>query len=163
MAYRSIFFLAFFIIACGTPNTPTGIHIDRDVKLVLIKSKNINFYDFALQEFEPELALDFLKFGKSVGKLVVKKREICFINDCAPKWGASRAFFGNVGYDTLFEEILLKKDIFDGIGKRIAANGVVVQQFEFGGNKFYYEHSTNRVYFKNITANIIVSIEDYAE
>ena len=59
------------------------------------------------------------------------------------------------------EEILLGRDIFDGQGKRLGAQGAVIQEFNFGGEKIYYERSNTRIYFKNFTNGVIVSIEDY--
>ena len=63
---------------------------------------------------------------------MITKKEICYISaqnstDCAPKWMANKSFFGKVSYDSLMEEILLRRDIFDGQGKRLGAGGVVTK------------------------------------
>ncbi|RAX54759.1 hypothetical protein CCY99_03100 [Helicobacter sp. 16-1353] len=156
------FVLAF--IACSSPQTPQ-MQVEKinenDLKLVLIKTNNIKFYDFGVLTTSPEVSLELFKLGKSIGKFVVKDREICFNDDCAPKWPASKSFFGQVGYDNLFQEILLKEDIFDGMGKQIAVNGILIQRFDYGGEEIYYERSENRVYFKNLTNDVTVSIENY--
>ena len=162
-----VFIILFGILlsSCGTPplmEEQTKID-EKYLKLVLIKSKNISFYDFGLLNLTPEITLELFKLGKSIGKFTIKEREVCFIDDCAPKWVASRAFFGDVGYDTLFEEILSKKDIFDGIGKSLGANGVVTQKFSFGGNDFIYEHSPDIIYFKNLTSGVTVIIDKFQE
>lgn len=162
-----VFIILFGILlsSCGTPpliEEQTKID-EKDLKLVLIKSKNISFYDFGLLNLTPEITLELFKLGKSIGKFTIKEREVCFIDDCAPKWVASKAFFGDVGYDTLFEEILSKKDIFDGIGKSLGANGVVTQKFSFGGNDFIYEHSPDIIYFKNLTSGVTVIIDKFQE
>lgn len=156
------------LVSCGEPRVPQNNQTQQiekvnedDLKLVLIKTKNIKFYDFGLLTTSPELSLEVFKLGKSIGRFIIKEREICFIDDCAPKWPASKTFFGSVGYDNLFEEILLKEDIFDGIGKHIESNGVLIQRFSYGGEEIYYERSDNRVYFKNLTNGVIVSIENY--
>lgn len=160
-----IIFFGILFSSCGTPSLPKEqTRIDqKDLKLVLIKSKNISFYDFGLLSLTPEITLELFKLGKSIGKFIIKEREICFIDDCAPKWVASKAFFGDVGYDTLFEEILSKKDIFDGIGKSLNANGVITQKFSFGGNDFIYEHSPDIIYFRNLTSGITVIIDKFKE
>ena len=165
---KNFIFIIFFIIffsSCGTPPLPEeqAIIPKKDLKLVLIKSKNISFYDFGLLNLTPEITLELFKLGKSIGKFIIKEREICFVDDCAPKWVASKAFFGDVGYDTLFEEILSKKDIFDGIGKNLNANGVITQKFSFGGNDFIYEHSADIIYFKNLTSGITIIIDKFSE
>lgn len=168
-----------FFNACATkeppPPTPQPLTIKEDeLKLVLIKSLNIRFYDFgtlSVNESDsnnPTIELKVLKLGKLLGSFVINKKEICYIdlanrNDCAPKWPAARSFFGNVSYGELFDDILQKKDIFDGIGKRLEANGTVIQQFSYGGEKIYYERSEKRIYFKNFTNGVIVSIENYID
>lgn len=209
--------LALIFGACASPApqiTQSKINED-ELKLILIKSQNIRFYDFGTlsvegaespldsanaennadsAEFSPEseefaesnmefaestplsaestakipqkIELKVFKLGKFLGAFVITKKEICYISaqnsaDCAPKWMANKSFFGKVSYDSLMEEILLRRDIFDGQGKRLGAEGAVIQEFSFGGEKIYYERSTHRTYFKNFTNGVIVSIEDY--
>ena len=203
--------LALIFGACASP-TPqiTQSKISEDeLKLILIKSQNIRFYDFGTLSVEgAELPLDsanaennvdsaefsaesaessaestplsaestakipqkielkVFKLGKFLGAFVITKKEICYISaqnsaDCAPKWMANKSFFGKVSYDSLMEEILLRRDIFEGQGKRLGAEGAVIQEFSFGGEKIYYERSSKRTYFKNFTNGVIVSIEDY--
>ncbi len=186
--------LLFSACATTTPPPPEPIKIsDDELKLVLIKSKNIRFYDFGTLSISGasganpanlenpsdsntsntsqspsnlRIELRVFKLGKFLGSFVVTKSEICYtdfdkIDDCAPKWVAARSFFGNVSYGELFEDIFQKKDIFDGQGKRIGANGAEIQEFSYGGEKFYYERSAKRIYFKNLSNGVIVSIEDY--
>lgn len=156
-------FFALSFIACASKSvapSPQKINED-DLKLVLIKSKNIRFYDFGVLKTSPNIQLDVFKLGKFLGSFVIKDNEICFQDDCAPKWPASRAFFGNVSYDTLLEEILLKKDIFDGLGKRLDKNESIIQHFKYGGEEIYYERGKGRIYFKNLTSGVLISIEDY--
>ena len=226
--------LALIFGACASP-TPqiTQSKISEDeLKLILIKSQNIRFYDFGtlsvegaessvdsaesqknnlviLSESEEsqnknnrdssvaslpqndnknifaessaksnvdgaessakipqKIELKVFKLGKFLGAFVITKKEICYISaqnsaDCAPKWMANKSFFGKVSYDSLMEEILLRRDIFEGQGKRLGAEGAVIQEFSFGGEKIYYERSSKRTCFKNFTNGVIVSIEDY--
>ena len=222
--------LALIFGACASP-TPqiTQSKISEDeLKLILIKSQNIRFYDFGTLSVEgaessvdcysenceateetqknnlvilseaknikennrdssvvtlpqndnkniptessakipQKIELKVFKLGKFLGAFVITKKEICYISaqnsaDCAPKWMANKSFFGKVSYDSLMEEILLRRDIFEGQGKRLGAEGAVIQEFSFGGEKIYYERSNKRTYFKNFTNGVIVSIEDY--
>lgn len=190
--------VALLFSACATTTIPPPEPIklrDDELKLVLIKSKNIRFYDFGtlsvsgasganpsdsanlsdsntsnLKQSPSDLRIELrvFKLGKFLGSFVVTKSEICYtdfdkIDDCAPKWVAARSFFGNVSYGELFEDIFQKKDIFDGQGKRVGTNGVEIQEFSYGGEKFYYERSQKRIYFKNLSNGVIVSIEDYVK
>lgn len=163
---------ALIFSACATKPTPPPQPqkiSDDELKLILIKSKNIRFYDFGtlnIDENANRIELNVFKLGKYLGSFVVTKSEICYIdlakrNDCAPKWPAARSFFGNVSYGELFSDIFQRRDIFDGQGKRLEANGAVIQEFSYGGEKIYYERSEKRIYFKNLTNGVIVSIEDY--
>ncbi len=198
--------VALLFSACATTTLPPPEPIklsDDELKLVLIKSKNIRFYDFGTLSVsganvsnvanvanvadsanpsdsntsnpstsqspsDLRIELRVFKLGKFLGSFVVTKSEICYtdfdkIDDCAPKWVAARSFFGSVSYGELFEDIFLKKDIFDGQGKRVGTNGVEIQEFSYGGEKFYYERSQKRIYFKNLSNGVIVSIEDYVK
>lgn len=169
--------LALFFGACATPPPPEPLKIaDDELKLILIKSQNIRFYDFGTLSVESgdaeaknenlRIELRVFKLGKFLGSFVVTKSEICYTDfdkrdDCAPKWVAARSFFGNVSYGELFEDIFQKNDIFEGQGKRLDANGTIIQEFTYGGERFYYERSAKRTYFKNLNNGVIVSIEDY--
>ncbi len=194
MRYFALALVALLFGACATTTPPPPEPIkpsDDELKLVLIKSKNIRFYDFgtlSISGANPadlatnpsdsntsntsqshsglRIELRVFKLGKFLGSFVVTKSEICYtdfdkIDDCAPKWVAARSFFGSVSYGELFEDIFQKKDIFDGQGKRIGADDTAIQEFSYGGEKFYYERSQKRIYFKNLSNGVIVSIEDY--
>lgn len=153
------------IIACADKQVNDIAKIEKkDLKLVYIISNNIKFYDFGIIDTSnKDATLEIFKLGKSLGKFIIKEKEICFMEKCTMKWPASKSFFGKVSYDNLFEDILRKKDIFDGIGKYLEANGTIIQTFTYGGEKIYYERSKERVYFKNITNEITISIENYKE
>lgn len=158
-----LFLFVFSFIACASKSvapSPQKIN-EEDLKLVLIKSQNIKFYDFGVLKTSPDIQLDIFKLGKFIGSFVIKSNEICFQDDCAPKWPASRVFFGNVSYDTLLEEILLRQDIFDGLGKRLDKDDAIIQSFKYGNEEIYYERSKSRIYFKNLTNGVLISIEDY--
>lgn len=217
---RFLFALALFFGACASPApqfTQSKIS-DDELKLILIKSQNIKFYDFGTLSVEgaessadsanvennadsanvafseeitessaessaksaesttksaestikipQKIELKVFKLGKFLGAFVITQKEICYISaqnhaDCAPKWTANKSLFGKVSYDTLMEEILLRRDIFEGQGKRLGAENAVIQEFSFGGEKIYYERSKARTYFKNFTNGVIISIEDY--
>lgn len=44
------------------------------------------------------------------------KRSICFSQKCSAKWIAARDLFGKVSYGDLFDDIVLGRDIFKGLG-----------------------------------------------
>lgn len=132
-----------------------------DLKLIYLTSKDIKFYDFGVVTTEPEVTMELFKLGKSIGKFTIKQNEVCFLDRCEMKWPASRAFFGDVSYNDLFEDILKRRDIFDGKGKRLEANNTIIQEFSFGGENFYYERSDDRTYFKNLSNGTLISIENY--
>lgn len=133
-------------------------------KLVYIKTAMFRFYDYGILEVEPkEIRLELFKLGKSIGSIRVKRSEICFLNDCAPKWPAAKNFFGKVSYGDLFDDILLSKDIFDGIGKQIAPDGGVIQRFQKSGEIFFYERKPGHTLFRNMSTGVAISIDDYVD
>ncbi|MDE6886540.1 MAG: hypothetical protein K2P17_05845 [Helicobacteraceae bacterium] len=150
--------------ACATPKVENLEETDKgELKLILIKSQNIKFYDFGILRTTPNISLEVFKLGKSIGRFTIEEKQICFNDDCAPKWPASRSFFGNVSYDTLLEEILLKKDIFEGRGKELGEDETIIQKFSYGNENIYYERGTKRIYFKNLTNGVTISIENYEQ
>lgn len=151
-----------FIVSCmNPPDSIQDAKKEESLKLIYIISNNIKFYDFGVLTTSPELSLEIFKVGKSIGKFLIKNREICFLNQCAPKWPAMKSFFGPVSYDELLEDILLKNDIFEGIGKELLDENTIIQNFTYGGEKIYYERKIDGIYFKNKTNGVTISIKDY--
>ena len=72
-----------------------------------------------------------------------------------------KSFFGPVSYDKLLEDILLKNDIFEGIGKELIDKNTIIQNFTYGGERIYYERKIDGIYFKNKTNGVTISIKDY--
>ncbi len=132
-------------------------------KILLIDTPRVKFYDFASLKYSKSkvLTIDLYKLGKPMSQIVINKKDICIKKDCTSKWIAARAFFGEVSYPNLFNDILAGHDIFDGEGKRVTNEGAFVQWFVRGGQQFYYERSKNKVLFKNLTMNITIGVEDY--
>ncbi|PAF52521.1 hypothetical protein [Helicobacter sp. 13S00477-4] len=133
-------------------------------KLVYIKTAMFRFYDYGILDVEPnEIKLELFQLGKSIGSIRVKKTKICFLNDCAPKWPAAKNFFGKVSYGDLFDDILLGKDIFGGIGKQIGPNDAMIQRFQKSGEIIFYERKPGHVLFRNMSTGVAISIDDYDE
>lgn len=153
--------LAIIFIACAPKNpTPSLQNDNGELKLVLIRSKDIKFYDFGVLQTSPEIKLDIFKLGKFLGSFVIKNDEICFKDDCGAKQTIIKKIFGKASYDTLLDDILLKKDIFDGLGKTYKGD-TIIQSFEYNGEKIDYERSPHKIYFNNLTNGVLISIEDY--
>lgn len=133
-------------------------------KILLIDTPRVKFYDFASLKYNQSnknLTIELYKLGKPISKILITKKDVCMGKDCTSKWIAARAFFGEVSYPNLFNDILAARDIFDGEGKRVSNDGAFVQWFVRGGQEFYYERSKNKVLFKNLTMGITIGVEDY--
>ena len=133
-------------------------------KILLIDTPRVKFYDFASLRYNQSnknLTIELYKLGKPISKILITKKDVCMGKDCTSKWIATRAFFGEVSYPNLFNDILAAHDIFDGEGKRVSNDGAFVQWFVRGGQEFYYERSKNKVLFKNLTMGITIGVEDY--
>jgi len=146
-----------------TDNTEVPVLEPTKFKILLIDSPNLKYYDFVSIKYgkKHNFDIDLYKLGRNVGSINITQNEICMSKKCTSKWLASRWLFGDVSYPNLFPDILAARDIFDGEGKRVGNDGSFVQWFVRGGEEFYYERIKNRVFFKNLTRNIVVQLEDY--
>lgn len=164
-------FICFFFASCSSIgnffidksdiNKPQIKKEKPDFKLVYIKTAPFRFYDYGVLSIEDkEIKLELFKLGRSMGNIRILSSKICFLNDCAPKWPAAKNFFGKVSYGDLFEDILLQKDIFDGIGKQIEKDGII-QRFQKSGEIIFYERKTGHTLFRNMSTGVTISIDDY--
>lgn len=132
-----------------------------DFKLVYIKTAPFRFYDYGVLNIEDkEIKLELFQLGKSMGNIRILSSKVCFLNDCAPKWPAAKNFFGKVSYGDLFEDILLQKDIFGGIGKQVEKDGMI-QRFQKSGEIIFYERKKGHTLFRNMSTGVTISIDDY--
>lgn len=181
-AILSSILIAFFLVSCaGTKkfftNQPVRAHkqapqIDistpPDFKIIYIKSPTFNYYDYALIRTEENvdytnIMVELFKLGKNIGNITITKNQICFMNDCAKKWPASKNFFGKVAYANLFDDIILGKDIFGGKGKMINTDGALVQRFQQSGQIIYYLRKQDHILFQNLNTGVIISIDKYID
>ncbi len=138
------------------------IEIPTKFKILQIRSPQFSFYDFATFKFKKkETEIELYKLGKRIGKITIKKSDICFNTDCRGKWLTSRGFFGDVGYGDLFEDIILGRDIFNNEGKQINKKGALVQHFVKSKQEIYYERANDYTVFHNITTGVLIGIQDY--
>ncbi|PAF42419.1 hypothetical protein [Helicobacter sp. 11S02629-2] len=166
-----------FLVACasrspeanafgrGLPEEQKPMNLlDSEIKLVYIQTPLFNFYDYArLNTYRSGLIkLELFKYGQTIGSIRIKGSRMCVLNECSFKWPISKKFFGSVSYGNLFQDILFGKDIFDGRGKIVAANNVVVQRFQQSGQVIYYERKPGHRLFKNLSTNVTIAIDDYS-
>ncbi|MDU7693635.1 MAG: hypothetical protein E7K04_05280 [Helicobacter sp.] len=136
-----------------------------EFKLLYIKSPTISYYDYSILRTSRDgtIILELFKLGRNFGNITIAKNTICFLNDCAPKWPASKRFFGKVAYGNLFDDILLSRDIFEGKGRAVATDGSSIQRFQQSGQIIYYQRTKNGVLFRNLTNGVIISLEKYID
>lgn len=179
LSYRGLASLALvvFLSACtGTKNFFTDKPIKGfkevkkedlpapDFKLLFIKSPKFNYYDYALLRIhEGNIIIELFKLGQNIGNITIEKSKICFMNDCAPKWPSAKEFFGKVAYDSLFDDILLGRDIFEGKGKMVGEDNATIQRFQQSGQILYYERKAGHILFKNLSTGVIISLDDYID
>ncbi|WP_163532052.1 hypothetical protein [Helicobacter suis] len=132
-------------------------------KLIYIYTPVFRFYDYGTigHNKEGDLELVLYKLSKYFGNIVIKKNYICFSGTCSAKWVAARDMFGEVSYGDLFDDIVLGRDIFQGIGKQIQPNGVLLQRFIENGQMIYYERSPEKILFQNMTTGVAIVIQPY--
>nr|WP_286348593.1 hypothetical protein [Helicobacter sp. NHP21005] len=132
-------------------------------KLIYIYTPVLRFYDYGTigRTKEGDLELVLYKLSKRLGDIVIKKNYICFSGTCTAKWSAARDMFGKVSYGDLFDDIVLGRDIFHGLGKQIAPNGTLIQRFVENGQLIYYERNPEKTLFQNMTTGVAIVFEAY--
>lgn len=137
--------------------------ITSNVKLFFFKTPPFRFYDYArLNTYRSGLMkMELFKYGQTIGSIRIKNSRMCILTECSYKWPISKKFFGAVSYDTLFEDIVFGRDIFNGRGKMVGPNGMIIQRFVQSGEVIYYERLNGHVLFKNFTKDIIIGLENY--
>ncbi|WP_235852973.1 MULTISPECIES: HP0838 family lipoprotein [Helicobacter] len=132
-------------------------------KLIYIYTPVLRFYDYGTIERnkEGDLQIELYQLSKKAGEIVIKKNYLCFSGICSAKWSAARDLFGKVSYGDLFDDIVLGRDIFNGMGKRIEPNGVVIQRFVQNAEVIYYERKPDKILFQNMSTGTAIVIQQY--
>ncbi|CCM10801.1 hypothetical protein [Helicobacter heilmannii] len=132
-------------------------------KLIYIYTPVLRFYDYGTigRTKEGDLELVLYKLSHRFGDIIIKKNYICFSGTCMAKWSAARDMFGKVSYGNLFDDIVLGRDIFHGLGKQIAPNGTLIQRFVENGQLIYYERTFGKTLFQNMTTGVAIVFEAY--
>lgn len=138
---------------------------EKGYRILYINAKNFRYYDYVTYGInkKQEITLELFAAGKTIGVIEITKKKICILNDCARKWPTAKNFFGKVSYGDLFDDIFMGRDIFDGIGKIIQPNGVLIQRFQKGGEIIYYERSDGHILFKNMSNGVSIALDKYVE
>lgn len=169
--------LAFFLSACYEANrlfSGQPIHpapqakpqptTPPDFKILAIKSEIFTYYDYALVRTQgDDIIIELFKLGNNVGNITIGKDSICFMNDCSPKWPATKKFFGKVAYRDMFNDIIIGRDIFRGKGKMVGPNDTTIQRFQEGGQVLFYERRKGHILFRNLSNGFMLSIDDYVD
>lgn len=173
--YSFLAFICIFFASCASlqefflPKPPSESkkaqeQIKPQFKILYIKTPMISYHDYAIIKDDTKdsiVTVELFRLGRNIGSIKVGKSQICFLNDCAPKWPSAKNFFGKVSYGDLFDDILLSKDIFGGIGKQILPDGGIIQRFQKSGEIIFYERKPGHTLYRNMSTGIIVSIDDY--
>lgn len=153
----------------ATPKSPFVDHknkykvIDTGFKVLYVKSKIFNFYNFATIDKKDKNNVEILLYNnkKPFGKVKIRPNSVCFMGECSYAWPASKEFFGSVAYNQLFSQIVLGLPIFHGLGTLLQKDGVVVQRFIRDGQLIFYKVDKEEIIFQNFTNGIVISIKPY--
>ncbi|QDY59398.1 hypothetical protein [Helicobacter pylori] len=178
-----LFFMTLFFISCSkhpfskqTPKTREQIRQEeanrkreetlnalRQFRLIYINTPVFRFYDYGTIKTDKDhnIEVTLYKLSQRVGDIYMTKRNICFSQKCSAKWIAARDLFGKVSYGDLFDDIVLGRDIFKGLGKRHLTPEYVIQRFQKSGEIILYERKNGLISFQNLTQKIAIRIEPY--
>lgn len=152
------FFLSLFLAGCAPKTSPL---IASNPKMILLITPEFRFHEAGfLKHYENRLTLEAYQLGRAFLTLEIDARSVCLNGACYPKGAFSRRFFGErVGYETLLEEILAGRDIFDSQGKS-EAGGVVRQEIVSPHYAILYERGGGVVRFRDRINRLTLQLKD---
>jgi hypothetical protein len=125
-----------------------------------MKTKRFAFSDTGfLVKHSDMLRLNILAMGKPILDLKVKNSDdICVGSLCNTKHGFNQSFLVDEYPDTLIENVLNKRPIFDGQNKRVTKTGFV-QKITTGSYDIKYQVSGENIYFKDRKNRILIKLK----
>ena len=153
MKYILITFIILFT-ACSTKNYEI-----TKTKIVIIKSPQIKFSDLGyLRNTDKDIELELFMAGKSIQKISINHL-ICVSEGCMSKSGFNKDYLNENYPDSILQNILLAKPIYDGKNLEKTQEGFI-QHINSLHVEIVYKVTQNQVFFKDKKNHIIFKIKD---
>jgi hypothetical protein len=146
--------LSLLFTACSMKNYE---HIQS--KIIIIKSPQLKFADLGyIRNTDDSIELELFVAGRSVKKIAINYL-ICVDEGCMSR-SSFNAEYLNANYpDTLLQNILLGRAIYDGEGKLKQNNGFT-QKIKNNNVDIKYRVNSHEIFFKDRKNRIIFKIKD---
>ncbi|RAX59179.1 hypothetical protein CCZ01_00065 [Helicobacter monodelphidis] len=126
---------------------------------ILLITPEVRFADMGfVKQYENKVNLELYALGKALYKIEIEKSQICVQDSCYNKSLFIQKLFGDDVQDTILEEILIGKDIFNGKNKYMK-NGITIQEFKDYGNVVLYIRDENKISFSDKKRKIRIVLE----
>ena len=153
MKYILLTFIILFT-ACSTKNYEI-----TKTKIVIIKSPQIKFSDLGyLRNTNKDIELELFMAGKSIQKISINHL-ICVSDGCMSKSGFNKDYLNENYPDSILQNILLAKPIYDGKNLEKTQEGFI-QHISSPHVEIVYKVTQNQVFFKDKKNHIIFKIKD---
>ena len=150
--FFTVFFL--FLSACSIKN-----YEHTEAKIVIIKSPQLRFADLGyLRHTQDAVALELFVAGKSVQKIEINHL-ICVKEGCLSKSGFNSSYLSSHYPDTILQNILLAKPIFQRENFQRTQNGFT-QSIQTNYVDIIYKVNADMTYFKDKKNKILIKIKE---
>ncbi len=139
---------------------PIVQEVSKSYKITM-KTKKFAFSDTGfLVKSDDMIRLNVLAMGNPVLDLKVKQSDdVCVGSLCNTKLGFNQSFLSGEYPESLIENVLNKKPIFDGKNLTKTKNGFI-QNIESKNYKIKYQISRGSIYFKDSKNKIIMKLKE---
>jgi len=153
------FFVAFFLVLFGGCSTPQ--YTKSATKLLILKTPKIRFSDIAYIRYSHDNAIELELYvaGSMVNRFSIHHL-ICVENKgCMRKTSFNKSYLSESYPDTLLENILLGKPIYDGLHVKRNGDGFF-QRIETKNVYILYKVTHHSISFKDKYNHILIKIKD---
>ncbi len=150
------FFTVFFLLfsACSIKN-----YEHTEAKIVIIKSPQLRFADLGyIRHTQDAVELELFVAGKSVQKIEIN-HFICVKEGCLSKSSFNSSYLSSHYPDTLLQNILLAKPIFQSQNLQRIQNGFT-QSIQTEYVDIIYRVDADMTYFKDKKNKILIKIKE---
>lgn len=143
-----------FLVACSTHT------YEKQVKLVVLKTSKIKFADIAyVGQANDAVVLELYIAGKAL-KTISIDRLVCVADEgCLSKSSFNKEYLFDGYPEDLMKNVLLGKPIYESKNVKYL-QGEMLQVIQEKNVDITYRVSTHRIYFKDKTNNILISIKE---
>ncbi len=147
---------AFILLLSGCGARP---FVQTDVATIILKTPKLKFADTGyIRSNEDLVALELFSAGQAVGKIEIENL-VCVDSEGCMSKSSFNAEYLNANYpDTLMENILRSKPIYDG--QNLVENAHGFEQTILDENvKIYYKVTDRQIYFKDRENRVLIKIK----